>query len=393
MLAERSWQVLQRRRPLLTDLAEAFQDGEDGTSPRWQQYWRVNPVRAWTGGNVADAAGSFFRVADDRFAPAFAVRADRADVLADLVQEVADYRLATYEARRSRPEDSAAVTPLPRSRPDRVELAYFPNLPIACGHFKTGRADAEEHRSLGPGYGNLDPARHFIARASGNSMNGGRTPIRDGDHLLLELVTSGSAGSITGSIMAIERQDDAGDNQYLLRIVTKARDGRYVLKASNPDYADLEATEEMRTLARLRAVVDPLDLAVHQRFLREDIPPLFGETFNPGSWNSGHVVLRARKAHILLVTLSKRGRAEEHRYLDHWIDEATFHWQSQNATTPDSLRGREIIDHERLGIAVHLFVRDNKLENGKAAPFVYHGRVRYLEHKDAGPMSVVFRVG
>lgn len=392
-LAERSWQVLQRRRPLLTDLAEEFQSGEDGTSLRWLRYWRDNPVRAWTGGNVADAAGAFFRVAGDRFAPTFAVRAERADVLADLVKEISDYRLATYEARQPRPEPSAAVTPLRRPRLDRVELAYFPNLPIACGHFKTGRADAEEHRSLGPGYGNLDPARHFIARASGNSMNGGRTPIRDGDHLLLELVTSGSAGSITGGIMAIERQDEAGDNQYLLRVVTKARDGRYVLKASNPDYADLEATEDMRTFARFRAIVDPLDLAVHRSFLREEIPPLFGETFNPGIWNSGHVVLRARKAHVLLVTLSKRGRAEEHRYLDHWIDETMFHWQSQNATTPDSLRGQEVINHEKLGIAVHLFVRDHKLENGKAAPFVYHGRVRYLSHKGVAPMSMILQVG
>jgi len=35
--------------------------------------------------------------------------------------------------------------------------------------------------------------------------------------------------------------------------VTKQPDGRYVLKATNPDYPDLEANEEMRTLARLLA--------------------------------------------------------------------------------------------------------------------------------------------
>jgi phage repressor protein C with HTH and peptisase S24 domain len=33
--------------------------------------------------------------------------------------------------------------------------------------------------------------------------------------------------------------------------ITKQPDGRYVLKAANPDYPDLEANEEMRTLARL----------------------------------------------------------------------------------------------------------------------------------------------
>ena len=224
-------------------------------------------------------------------------------------------------------------------------------------------------------------------------MNGGKKPIRDGDYLLLELLSPNKAGSITGTVMAIERQDEAGgDNQYLLRVVTKTRDGRYVLKANNPDYEDLEATDDMRTLARLKTVVDPLDLAIGQPFMREDIPPLFGEAFNPGSWNSGHVALNDKKTHVLLVTLSKRGKADEHRYIDHWIDERTFHWQSQNATTPTSKRGGEIIHHQARGIDLHLFVRTEKLAAGKAAPFVYQGKVIYRSHRGAGPMSVTFDV-
>jgi len=39
----------------------------------------------------------------------------------------------------------------------------------------------------------------------------------------------------------------------------------------------------MRTLARFKCVVDPLDLAIGQSFLREDIPSLFAEAFNPGN--------------------------------------------------------------------------------------------------------------
>ena len=176
-------------------------------------------------------------------------------------------------------------------------------------------------------------------------------------------------------------------------MVTKTPDGRYILKANNPEYEDLEATQAMRTIARLRAVLDPLELAVGESFMREEIPALFGENFNPGSWNTGHVVLADQKAHILLVTLNKQGKAEDHRYLDHWIDDHTFHWQTQNSTTPQGKRGREIIEHERLGIALHLFVRDTKLSGGKAAPFVYHGKVRYRTHSGSGPMSVIFEVG
>jgi len=90
-------------------------------------------------------------------------------------------------------------------------------------------------------------------------------------------------------------------------------------------FVDMSALHDA-FLARLKAVVDPLTLVVGQPFLREDIPALFGESFNAGIWNVGHVVLNDKKAHVLLVTLNKQGKAQQHRYHDHWIDEYTFHW-------------------------------------------------------------------
>jgi hypothetical protein len=223
-------------------------------------------------------------------------------------------------------------------------------------------------------------------------MNGGKNPVRDGDYLLLELMTPTRAGSITGSVLAIERQDEAGDSQYLLRVVVKQPDGSYLLKASNPDYADMPADDSMRTLARFKSIVDPLEFSVGQQFMREDIPSLFGTEFNPGNWHAGHVILHDGKVHVLLITINKQGKADDHRYADHWIDEHTFHWQSQNQTGPDDSRGRSIIEHERRKISVHLFVRENKLANGKAAPFLYCGPVRYISHSGSKPMNVVFDV-
>ncbi|KIN89565.1 DUF3427 domain-containing protein [Thauera sp. SWB20] len=396
-LAERSWQVLQRRRPLLADLPDILADTQDGTTTGWQRYWRENPVNAWIGGNQTRQKSQLFRVRSDRFEPVFDVAPEQQETLTEMVQELIDYRLAAYEARRSTTASTDNVIPFPQQRPDRTELPYFPNLRIACGHFRTARADAEEHRSVGTGYGRLDPARHFIARASGNSMNGGKNPIRDGDYLLLELVSPGNAGSITGSVMAIERQDRTGEDQYLLRVVTKQRDGSYVLVANNPDYEDIHVTpemaEELRTLARLKAIIDPLELAVGESFMREEIPSLFGAEFNQGNWNSGHVVLPERNAHVLLVTLNKQGKSEVHRYLDRWIDDHTFQWSSQNSTTPESKRGREIIEHQNLGITLHLFVRETKLAGGKAAPFMYFGKARYKTHDGSSPMSVVLEIG
>ena len=392
-LSERSWQIIHRRQSLLADLPEHINQLPDGRAERWQRYWLDNPINAWVGGNRTDQAAALFHVANGHFHFTTAPSEGDQESLKEMLQELVDYRLAAYEVRRPATTTSSNVIPFtPKPKSER-ELPYFPNLRIACGHFRAGRTDAEEHRALPVSYGQLDHTRHFIARASGSSMDGGKNPIRNGDYLLLELVSPTNAGSITGTVMAIERQDESGgDNQYLLRVVTKGRDGRYILKANNPDYEDLPATDDMRTLARLRAVVDPLDLSVGQSFLREDIPALFGESFNPGSWNVGHVVLNEKKVHVLLVTLNKQGKAQEHRYHDHWIDQQTFHWQSQNATTPANKRGQEIIRHDAMGIAIHLFVRDAKLEGGKGAPFVYHGKASYQSHTGANPMNVTFSV-
>ena len=393
VLAQRSWAVLQRRRPLLGDLPERMRQAEQGDSDAWARYWRDNPVNAWVGGNRATTvARMFFKTDAQRFTPTFEVAEADRSYLATLVQELIDYRLASYEARQTAAPTSNVI-PFPRKALVRHELPYFPDLKIACGHFRTASSEVTEHRSLGSGYGRIDPARHFIARASGNSMNGGKSPIQDGDYLLFELVSPTNAGSITGSVMAIERQDEFGDNQYLLRGVTKGANGAHVLKAFNPDYKDMVASSEMRTLARLKGVIDPLELAVGQSFMRERIPGLFDEQFNAGNWHSGHVPLNDKKVHVLLVTLNKQGKAEDHRYLDHWMDESHFHWQSQNATTPESKRGQEIIQHEKLGIAIHLFVREHKLQSGKAAPFVYFGKASYQSHTGSAPISVVFEVG
>ena len=233
---------------------------------------------------MSSSAQTFFKLNDQIFTPTLDVTFNHVAVFTTLVQELIDYRLATYEARLPASAVSAKVLPFNPTRALRVELPYFPNLPIACGHFKTGHADSEEHVQLGTEYGRLDPARNFVARASGNSMNGGKKPIHDGDYLLLEVVSPSNAGSITGDIMAIEREDGAGDSQYLLRLVTKTIDGRYILKANNPEYADLEANDDMRTFARFKEIIDPLVLAVERSFMREAIPPLFHETFNPAKW-------------------------------------------------------------------------------------------------------------
>lgn len=142
-----------------------------------------------------------------------------------------------------------------KSVDEALKLPYFPNIKIACGHFKTGDSSDMELMDAPFGAGKLDPNVHFLARASGNSMNGGKHPILDGDILLLELITSDRAGSLRGQIVAIERDDISGDGQYLLRKVNKLPNGQYELIAQNPDYEVMIADESMRTFARFKQVV------------------------------------------------------------------------------------------------------------------------------------------
>jgi len=387
-LAQKSWEVLERYPNLRGDIPQKFNQARP--EPKvWETYWRSNPVNAWIGGNRGDGSDNYFEVKEDRFMPKHRIQPEAIPELDSMLQEIIDYRLATYSNRQaiSAPDES---TEQPQIR--GTELPFFPNIKIACGHFKTGTADAEEYKTLGEGHGKLDPNRHFIARASGNSMNGGKQPIHDGDFLLLERITSESAGSISNQIIAVERQDQSGDDQYVLRKVIKSPTGEYILRANNPDYDDFVANESMRTLARYKSTIDPLAFAKGQTFMREEIPGLFGESFNPGNWNSGHIVLKDKKAHILLVTLNKQGKSKEHRYVDHWIDDSTFHWQSQNSISPISSKGRGIIDHKKEGWSIHLFVREQKLLKGKASPFSYIGEANYESHEGSQPMSVTFSV-
>ncbi len=279
---------------------------------------------------------------------------------------------------------------LQKQKASMYNVPFFSDLKIACGYFRssTHESDNIEYRDLPLSYGVLDPDKHFIAAAKGDSMNGGKNPIHDGDYLLLELINSASAGSISNQIMAIETQDESGDDQYLLRYVKKRQDGGYDLVANNHDYPVFQANDTMRTFARLKSVISPLDIVLHQSFMREEIPALFGHVFNTGSWQSGHVSIKNDPNQYLFVTLNKQGKLEEHQYHDYFKDESTFHWQSQNSAVPATGKGKRIIEHEKNGSHVYLFVRKNKLEGSMAAPFTYCGELTYKSHQGEKPMNV-----
>jgi len=395
-LAKQSFLLLERRRLLQQDLPDEFRSAPevDNVLPSgWIKYWNKNPVKAWLGGNTNEAT-TFFHLKNDKFSYSKEVKSELVDVFGLLVQELLSYRLIQYESRLSSKATNTNaennVVPLAKAEPNSIP--YFSDLRIACGYFRTSAHEDEniELQSLPATYGKLDPSRHFIARAAGNSMNGGKHPILDGDLLLLEAVTPSSAGSLTGQIVAIERADVTGDDQFLLRGVKKDETGKRQLIAQNPEFEIIPTTEEMTPFARFKSVIDPLDFHLHKPLTREEIPPLFNLRFNTGLWQSGHVCPKGHSDQFLLVTLNKQGKLKEHQYHDYFIDCDHFHWQSQNSTSTNVARGQAIINHQKNGSRVHLFVRRLKLQGGKGAPFFYCGSVSYKSYEGEKPMSVTW---
>jgi hypothetical protein len=135
----------------------------------------------------------------------------------------------------------------------KIAVMFFPDLKIACGAFRTdsSRMDYDtETVEIDNVHGNLDPKRHFVLKASGDSMDGGITPIRDGDMLLLE---KNEGGTVSNQIFALEYQDEFGETSYVLKRIEKDAPGQYRLVSGNKDYDDIPvATESMFPFARLK---------------------------------------------------------------------------------------------------------------------------------------------
>ncbi|OEF57980.1 DUF3427 domain-containing protein [Enterovibrio norvegicus] len=97
---------------------------------------------------------------------------------------------------------------------------------------------------------------------------------------------------------------------------------------------------------------------------------------------------------VLFVTLEKDNKENAHKYNDKFlIGGRVFHWESQNKNTPETPHMKMIIEGE----PVVLFARVQEKIKGKSQPFIYVGRLEYLEHsypKDSKniPVEVISEV-
>jgi hypothetical protein len=128
------------------------------------------------------------------------------------------------------------------------------------------------------------------------------------------------------------------------------------------------------------------ELQVWERYPREAIAPAFGLTFSQAIWNAGFVVQDPEI--FLLVTLAKEDMNEGHRYVDHFVSDREFAWQSQRRTKQDSKHGQLLRNHSAQGQRVHLFVRPTKKTGSKPTSFVYCGEVDFISWEGEAPISI-----
>jgi superfamily II DNA or RNA helicase/SOS-response transcriptional repressor LexA len=166
--------------------------------------------------------------------------------------------LTSYAFDLDRPAPAEDDTPTAAPAVPTTSLPFFPTLHIAAGCFReaTGKPNADTIEVPDPRE-RFRPDRHFVVQVEGDSMDGGRTPIHDGDYIVLERLDASRAGSLTAErAMAVEYREESGDTAYALKQIRKDERGAYWLHSWNREYADIRVNPEaMFPFARLVEVL------------------------------------------------------------------------------------------------------------------------------------------
>lgn len=327
-----------RNQTLRADVGENLEDDS-----RLRSLIETNPIKAWTGGKGTGGT-VYFRYENGEFATDLPVAVEFRDDFQNLVRELVDWRLAEYLDRGDAP-----------TAPDRFvcRVLHSGGRPILK------LPDRKKTPGVPSGWVEvLANDRPYVVNFVKEFVNVVQTDLDSDENVLAELVRGWFGPDAGRPGTRFEVAFEPAGNQLRMQPVT---------------LQEAESTAE-----------------TWRHYMREDIPPLFGLTFNPAIWNQGFVV--ADRHVFLLVTLDKGGLNTDHRYEDHFVSAESFQWQSQNKTKQESKHGRLIRNHEQEGVSVHLFIRKRKVLDGKAAPFVYCGFVDFVSCEGEKPISVLWRL-
>ena len=279
----------------------------------------------------------------------------------------------------------ADVLPFPK-------LPFYPDVKVACGTFDpiTQEDEAPQPIAVTASVA-VDPKTHFVVTATGDSMDGGPTPIADGSLVLCEWTRGASAESVQGKPFLLVGHDEAGTTFAVMK-VPRRTNGGWVLESWNPEFPPqkLPPGAKLEPVARVVEVIERArGLVLWGNYDRDAIASAFGRKNDP-SWKVGHRDIDVQDAPhtVLMGTLRKTSQTKvEHRYADRFLSPTTFQWESQASTKLDSLKGRRIIGHSAEGRTVHLFVQYDSHQD-----FTYLGPVRHMDHEGETPIRVRFEL-
>ncbi|WP_331726070.1 DUF3427 domain-containing protein [Streptomyces sp. NBC_00470] len=142
-----------------------------------------------------------------------------------------------------------------------------------------------------------------------------------------------------------------------------------------------------------------IPLHVHHAYNRSEILAAMGVARLggqlPGFFAQGVLWDAANRTDSLLITLTKNASdfAESVRYKDYPVSRTRFHWESQNATAPESATGQRYQNHAKEGSHVLLFLRKAKdVSPGRAMPWVLLGPATYEKHTGSKPMGITWKL-
>ncbi len=137
-------------------------------------------------------------------------------------------------------------------------------------------------------------------------------------------------------------------------------------------------------------------LELHARYSRDELLAGLGawSLADPKEVREGVYYNKTHHYDLFFVTLNK---AEEEyspttMYQDYAIDERLFHWQSQSTTSQDSATGIRYQQHGDHPTTILLAVREDKVSNGRSAPYWFLGPAHYRSHTGSRPMSITLEL-
>ena len=110
--------------------------------------------------------------------------------------------------------------------------------------------------------------------------------------------------------------------------------------------------------------------------------------------SEGVTRIKEKKTTCLFITLNKGNSfySPSTAYHGYSINEELFHWQSQNATAPNTSVGQRYIHHEEQKENILLFVREQKDDKLGSVPFMFLGKGKFVSYQGSKPMNIVWKL-